>query len=61
MKSKKVDMYKENRNMLNKGVSEIKAVRQGWAEQFKKMNENGDDELLIDDYYVEDIELLDWI
>ena len=29
----------------------IKQPRQGWAEAFKKMHENGDDELLIPDVF----------
>nr|WP_287939544.1 AbrB/MazE/SpoVT family DNA-binding domain-containing protein [Algoriphagus sp.] len=37
----------------------IKQPRQGWAEAFKKMHENGDDELLIPDVF-EDEDLEEW-
>jgi antitoxin MazE len=34
----------------------VHKVRDGWSDSFKKMNENGNDELLIDD----SIDLNDW-
>lgn len=37
----------------------IKQPRQGWAEEFKKMHENGDDELLIPDVF-EDEDFEEW-
>lgn len=37
----------------------IKQPRQGWAEAFKKMHENGDDELLIPDIF-EDEDFEEW-
>jgi antitoxin MazE len=37
----------------------IKTPRQGWAEAFKKMHENGDDELLIPDVF-EDEDFEKW-
>lgn len=37
----------------------IKTPRQGWAEAFKKMHENGDDELLIPDVF-EDEDFEEW-
>jgi antitoxin MazE len=33
----------------------IKQPRQGWAEAFKKMHENGDDELLIPDVFEDEV------
>jgi len=32
----------------------VKSSRSGWSEKFKKMNELGDDELLIDDVFVDE-------
>lgn len=44
----KVDMIiNENKNELI--LRPVKNIREGWEEQFKKMNENNDDVLLIDD------------
>jgi antitoxin MazE len=40
-------------------IKAIKKPRQGWAEAFKQMHENGDDELLIDDIF-EDEDLEEW-
>jgi antitoxin MazE len=40
-------------------IKPIKKPRQGWAEAFKRMHENGDDELLIDDIF-EDEDLEEW-
>ncbi|GMQ28897.1 AbrB/MazE/SpoVT family DNA-binding domain-containing protein [Algoriphagus confluentis] len=37
----------------------IKQPRQGWADAFKKMHENGDDELLIPDVF-EDEDFEEW-
>ena len=37
----------------------IKKPRQGWAEAFKKMHEDGDDELLIPDVF-EDEDFEEW-
>ena len=37
----------------------IKQPRQGWAEAFKKMHEDGDDELLIPDVF-EDEDFEEW-
>ena len=37
----------------------IKNPREGWADAFKKMHENGDDELLIDDLF-QDEQLDEW-
>ena len=37
----------------------VKNPRQGWDEAFKKMRENGDDNLLIDDVFPEE-EPLQW-
>ena len=34
-----------------------KNVRKGWDEAFKKMRENNDDILLIDDFFEEDIDV----
>jgi antitoxin MazE len=35
-------------------ISPVKKVRHGWEEAFKKMTENGDDQLLIDDAIAHD-------
>lgn len=40
-------------------IKPIKKPRQGWAEAFQRMHENGDDELLIDDVF-EDENLEEW-
>lgn len=32
----------------------IKKAREGWDEKFKEMNQNGDDELLIDDVFIDE-------
>jgi antitoxin MazE len=40
-------------------IKPIKKPRQGWAKAFKRMRENGDDELLIADLF-EDEELEEW-
>jgi virulence-associated protein VagC len=34
-----------------------KNIRKGWNESFKKMHKNGDDTLLIDDIFEEDIDV----
>ncbi len=44
----KVDMViNENKNEII--LRPVKNIREGWEEQFKKMNENNDDVLVIDD------------
>lgn len=40
-------------------IKPIKKPRQGWAEAFQRMHENGDDKLLIDDVF-EDENLEEW-
>ena len=48
--------------ILEKGYFILKPIstpRQGWEDAFKKMNENGDDQLLINDVF-EDENLEEW-
>jgi antitoxin MazE len=53
----KVELVLENGYMILKPKLE---PRKGWDEAFKKMHENGDDELLIDDVF-EDENFEEWI
>ena len=52
----KVELILENGYLLLKPKRE---PRKGWEESFKKMHENGDDKLLIDDLF-EDENLKEW-
>lgn len=36
-------------------IRPIKSPRAGWSTKFKQMHENGDDQLLIDDVFEEDL------
>ncbi len=42
-----------------KNTEILKPPRKGWEEDFKRMHENGDDELLIEDIF-EDENLEEW-
>ena len=53
----KVELILKNDYILIKPVS---TPRKGWEEAFKKMHENGHDQLLIDDVF-EDENLDEWI
>lgn len=49
--------------ILEKGYIILKpksAPRDGWEKEFKKMHENGDDKLLIDDIFTDE-DLKEWI
>lgn len=37
-------------------IRPVKIVRKGWADAFKRMHQNGDDHLLIDDYFKEEFD-----
>lgn len=52
----KVDITLEKEQII---IKPIKEPRQGWEESFKKMAENGDDELLIPDVF-DDEEFEEW-
>ena len=52
----KVDITLEKEQIV---IKPIKEPRQGWEESFKKMAENGDDELLIPDVF-DDEEFEEW-
>ncbi|MBA4300041.1 antitoxin MazE [Algoriphagus alkaliphilus] len=52
----KVEIILEDNQIV---LKPIKTPRQGWAEAFKKMHENGDDELLIPDVF-EDEDFEEW-
>lgn len=53
----KVELILEKGYIILKPISE---PRSGWEKAFKKMNENGDDKLLIDDSF-EDENFEEWI
>ncbi len=53
----KIELILKNDYILIKPVS---TPRKGWEEAFKKMHENGHDQLLIDDVF-EDENLDEWI
>ncbi len=48
----KVDLTLEKGQII---VKPIREPRKGWESLFKKMNENGDDELLLDDVFEEEL------
>lgn len=52
----KVEIILEDDQII---LKPIRIPRQGWAEAFKKMHENGDDELLIPDVF-EDEDFEEW-
>jgi len=52
----KVELVFEKGHIILKPMDE---VRKGWAEAFKKMHNEGDDELLIDDVFDEE-DLEEW-
>ena len=52
----KVELVFEKGHIILKPVDE---VRKGWAEAFKKIHNEGDDELLIDDVFDEE-DLEEW-
>ena len=52
----KVEIILEDDKII---LKPIRIPRQGWAEAFKKMHENGDDELLIPDVF-EDEDFEEW-
>lgn len=52
----KVEMILEKGQIILKPISE---PRKGWDKAFKKMNENGDDQMLFDDVF-EDENFDDW-
>ncbi len=51
-----VELVLEKGYMILKPVSE---PRKGWAKSFKQMHENGDDQLLMDDFF-DDENLDEW-
>ncbi len=54
----KVDMViNENKNEII--LRPVKEIREGWEEQFKIMNENNDDALIINDTI--DLDNTDWV
>lgn len=53
----KIELILEKGYIILKPISE---PRSGWEKAFKKMNENGDDKLLIDDSF-EDENFEEWI
>ncbi|WP_236974556.1 AbrB/MazE/SpoVT family DNA-binding domain-containing protein [Membranihabitans maritimus] len=53
-----VQLEMENEKLIVR-PSKKKKPREGWEESFKKMHENGDDELLIPDVF-EDEDFEDW-
>lgn len=52
----KVELILEKGQIILKPIS---SPRKNWEKQFKKMNDNGDDQLLIDDVF-EDENLGEW-
>jgi antitoxin MazE len=47
----KIELILKDDCIIIKPIKSIKEPRQGWAEAFATMHQNGDDELLIDDIF----------